>query len=106
MTTHPWLRHYDAGVPASLAPYPERILLDCVDDAVRARPDATALHFKGMNVSWGTLTRESDAFACALAAMSVTRGDRVAVLLPNCPQFFVVEWAVWKLGATLVPLNP
>jgi len=106
MTTHPWLRHYDAGVPASLAPYPERILLDYVDDAVRARPDATALHFKGTNVSWGTLARESDAFACALRAMGVGPGDRVAVLLPNCPQFFVVEFAAWKVGAILVPLNP
>ncbi|MFN5152763.1 MAG: AMP-binding protein, partial [Gemmatimonadota bacterium] len=93
-------------MPASLAPYPERILLDYVDDAVRARPDATALHFKGTNVSWGTLARESDAFACALHAMGVGPGDRVAVLLPNCPQFFVVEFAAWKVGAILVPLNP
>ncbi len=106
MTAQPWLKHYDPGVPVTLAPYPERTLLDFVRDAVAARPDAPALLFKGRAVSWGELDRQSDALAVAFAKMGVTRGDRVAVLLANCPQFFIVEFAAWKLGAILVPLNP
>ena len=64
MSDHPWLRHYDPGVPASLVPYPARTLLDYVDDAVAARPDATALHFKGRVVSWRELAVEIGRASC------------------------------------------
>ncbi len=39
-------------------------------------------------------------------SLGVKRGDRVAGMLPNCPQFFVAEFATWKLGAVFAPLNP
>ncbi len=106
MTDHPWYRHYDPGVPRTLAPYPDRTLLDYVDDAVRERPGAPALLFKGSTVSWRALADASDAFAVALHGLGVRQGDRVAAILPNCPQFFVAELAAWKLGAVMVPLNP
>lgn len=102
----PWLRHYDGGVPGTVAPYPERTLLDYVADLVRDRPTAPALLFKGAQVSYAQLDEESDAFAAALHDLGVRKGDRVATLLPNCPQFFVVELAAWKLGAIVAPLNP
>ena len=57
-------------------------------------------------MSWRELADASDAFAMALAEMGVKSGDRVACLLPNCPQFFIAELATWKLRATYVPLNP
>lgn len=101
-----WHQHYDRGVPATLGEYPRRTLLDYVADLVRDRPAADALLFKGARVSWAQLNDQSDAFAVALSTLGVRRGDRVATLLPNCPQFFVVELAVWKLGAILAPLNP
>ncbi|HEY6707714.1 MAG TPA: AMP-binding protein, partial [Actinomycetota bacterium] len=44
--------------------------------------------------------------AAALAGLGVAKGDRVAVLLPNCPQFLICELGAWKAGAILVPLNP
>ncbi|MGE3507608.1 MAG: AMP-binding protein [Vicinamibacterales bacterium] len=102
----PWLAHYDPGVRATLGPYPNRTVLDYVDDHVRQRPAAPALFFKGATISWAQLDRESDALAAALLELGVTRGDRVALLLPNCPQFFVVEFAAWKIGAIVAPLNP
>ncbi|MGE3958266.1 MAG: AMP-binding protein [Vicinamibacterales bacterium] len=101
----PWLANYDPSVPATLAPYPNRTLLDYVAEHARVRPQATALIFKGTKVTWQQLEQESDAFAAALAALGVVRGDRVGLLLPNCPQFFVVELAAWKLGAIVAPLN-
>jgi long-chain acyl-CoA synthetase len=102
----PWLAHYDPGVPATLAPYPHRTLLDYVADGVRDRPDHPAFLFKGREFSLAELERTSDAFAVALASMGVQRGDRVAAMLPNCPQYFIVEFAAWKLGAIFAPLNP
>jgi long-chain acyl-CoA synthetase len=106
MAAAPWLDHYDAGVPETLAPYPDRTLLDDVAEAVAQRPDAPAMLFKGRAISHGELERASDAFAAALAGLGVAKGDRVAVLLPNCPQFLICELGAWKAGAILVPLNP
>jgi len=102
----PWLAHYDQGVPATLAPYPNRTLVDYLADAARERPKQPALLFKGATISYGQLDRWSDDAACAFAALGVKRGDRVALLLPNCPQFFIAEFGAWKLGAIVAPLNP
>ena len=72
----------------------------------RQRPDHPALLFKGSSVSYRTLERLSDACAAAFAALGIGRGDRVALLLPNCPQFFIAELGAWKIGAIVAPLNP
>ena len=68
--------------------------------------DKAALLFKGATVSYGQLDAESTAFAAALASLGVRKGDRVALLLPNCPQFLVAEFGAWKAGAVVVALNP
>jgi long-chain acyl-CoA synthetase len=104
--TRPWLAHYDAGVPTTLAPYPERTLLDYLTETARAHGDRPALLFKGATITYARLERESDAFAAALAAQGVRRGDRVAICLPNCPQFLVAELGAWKIGAIACPFNP
>jgi long-chain acyl-CoA synthetase len=106
MVSRPWLAHYDTGVPTTLGEYPRRTLLDYVADGVRERPGHPALLFKGRAISLGELDALSSAFAQALSALGVGRGDRVATVLPNCPQFFIAELGAWKLGAILVPLNP
>src|SRR5262245_30076973 len=102
----PWLAHYDDGVPVTLAPYPDHTLIDYLADAARARPQQPAVLFKGATLTYGQLDRLSDACAAALAALGVKRGDRVALLLPNCPQFLIAEFGAWKLGAIVAPLNP
>jgi long-chain acyl-CoA synthetase len=101
-----WLKQYDQEVPHSLKPYPERTLLDVVRDVALQRPGHPALLFKGASLSYGELDRLSDAFAAALVAQGVARGDRVALLLPNCPQFVIGQLGAWKAGAVVVPLNP
>jgi long-chain acyl-CoA synthetase len=101
-----WLVHYDQGVPETLGPYPGRTLLDDLAEAVAQRPEAPALLFKGRTISHGELDRRSDAFAAALAGLGVAKGDRVALLLPNCPQFLICELGAWKAGAVVHPLNP
>ena len=102
----PWLAHYDPEVAPTVEPYPERTLLDYLTDLARNHGDRPALLFKGTSVSYGALESQSDACAAALAALGVTPGDRVGLLLPNCPQFFVAEFGIWKAGAIVVALNP
>ncbi len=101
-----WLTHYDEGVPHTLEPYPECTLLDIVQAAARERPDHPALLFKGSSLSYGELERLSDAFAAALVAQGVEKGDRVALLLVNSPQFLIGQLGAWKAGAIVAPMNP
>jgi long-chain acyl-CoA synthetase len=102
----PWLAHYDADVRPSLAPYPEKTLIDYLDRLASAHADKPAILFKGATMTYGQLGAESTAFAAALVELGVRKGDRVAVVLPNCPQFFVAEFGAWKAGAIVVAVNP
>ena len=102
----PWTRHYDPEVPPSLAPYPAKTLVDYVRETAEAMPDAPALFFKGITLSNRDLDRLSDRFAASLVAFGIHKGDRVALVLPNCPQFLIAEIGAWKAGATVLPLNP
>jgi long-chain acyl-CoA synthetase len=106
VSLHPWHAGYDKGVRTTLEPYPQRTLLDFLDDAVRERPDHPALIFKGTKLSWADLDRLSNACQASLAWLGVRKGDRVALLLPNSPQFLIAELGAWKTGAIVVPLNP
>ena len=106
MINRPWLAHYDTGVPTTIGEYPPRTLLDYIEDGLHENPDGAALLFMRRTVTLGKLDALSTAFANALLALGVTKGDRVAVLLPNSPQFFICELGAWKIGAILVPLNP
>ncbi|HEY7284381.1 MAG TPA: long-chain fatty acid--CoA ligase [Vicinamibacterales bacterium] len=102
----PWLGHYDPGVPATLAPYPERTLTDYLGDAAREQSDSPAIYFKGTTLTFADVERLSDAGAAAFASLGVRPGDRVALVLPNCPQFVIAQFALWKIGAIVAPLNP
>ena len=106
MTERRWLANYDEGVPPSLEPYPDKSLLDYLHEAASKWPDRPALLFKGATITYGELNADSDAFAVALASTGVRQGDRVAICLPNCPQFMVAEFGAWKIGAITCPFNP
>ncbi len=101
-----WLEHYDPDVPKTLAPYPDRTLLDYLDALARDHGNRRALLFKGATMTYGELRALSDAFAAALQDMGIRPLDRVALMLPNAPQFFVCEIGAWKAGAIVVPINP
>ncbi|HET9776068.1 MAG TPA: AMP-binding protein, partial [Gemmatimonadaceae bacterium] len=105
MTAPRWLDNYDDGVPTSLAPYPERNLNDYLREAAARWPGRPALLFKGASISYLKLEQQSDALAAAFEELGIKRGDRVALCLPNCPQFLVAEFAAWKIGAIACPFN-
>jgi long-chain acyl-CoA synthetase len=105
-SVRPWLAHYDADVAHSIAPYPDKTLIDYLADLSRAHGHRPAVLFKGASVSYTVLETQSDAFAAAVASLGVRPGDRVALLLPNCPQFMVAQFGIWKAGGIVVALNP
>ena len=105
MTDKIWLKHYESNMPHTLRPYPERTLLDVMSDTVRARPQHTALIFKGTRLSYARLEQLTNAFGAALVAQGVKKGDRVALLLPNSPQSIIAQLGVWKAGAIACPIN-
>jgi long-chain acyl-CoA synthetase len=106
MTEYPWLKNYDKGVPPTLSPYPQKTMIDFVDESAVAKPYRAMLYFKGAKVLYADFIRQSDALAAGLVAQGVQKGDRVAMLLPNCPQMVIGFQAIWKAGAIAVPVNP
>lgn len=106
MDAKPWLNFYDEDVPASLAPYPRHTLFDLVKETAHKQPDHLAIEFKGKCISYSNLDHFADAFAVALQANGIVPGDRVALLLPNCPQFIICQIGAWRIGAIVSPVNP
>ena len=104
--TAPWLANYDDGVLSTLEPYPDRSLTDFLREAAARWPDRPALLFKGSTLTYRQLDGQSNALGAALGEIGVKEGDRVAICLPNCPQFLVAEFAAWKVGAIASPFNP
>src|SRR5438093_9982531 len=101
----PWLRHYDYWVPAHLV-YPERPLHEILDATVIDVPDHPATSFFGATLTFQDLKDRSDRLATALARVGVSIGDRVGIILPNCPQYIIAAFAILRLGAVVVNINP
>ena len=100
-----WLKHYDSFVPPHLD-YPEDDLYGLFSQAARGVGDQTALIYFDDQVNYANLLQWTDNLAAALAARGVTKGDRIMLSLPNCPQFAVAYYALQKIGAVPVMLNP
>jgi len=100
-------RNWPAGVPrAPIYPHGEIALTDYLRGWARERPDHRAIVFYGTELSYAELDAQSDRFAALLHAHGVRPGDRVAVMLGNCPQFHIAFYGILKLGAVHVPVNP
>lgn len=109
MTTYdparPWITSYAEGVPSDLGPV-SGSLVDIVQASAREFPDAVALEFFGSETTYRQLSEQIDRVAAGLAALGVSAGDPVAIVLPNCPQHIVAFYAVLRLGAVVVEHNP
>src|SRR3990172_2221422 len=102
---YPWLKHYEEGVPQSIE-YPAIPLHRTLEDTAARFPGHTALAFLGGKITYRQLNAQVDRFASALQGLGVSKGDRVAVILPNCPQFVVDFYGTLKAGGVVVPTNP
>jgi fatty-acyl-CoA synthase len=72
----------------------------------KKQPEHPAVIFYGHVMSYADLDKQSDRFAALLVSKGVKKGDRVAVFMPNCPQFHIVFFGILKLGAVHVPVSP
>ena len=101
----PWLRFYADGVPADIT-VPDVPLTRLLDESAERFGHNRALVFFGRSMSYARLRSAVDRLAAALAEIGVRKGDRVAVILPNCPQEIIAFYAVLRIGAIVVPTNP
>lgn len=101
----PWHRFYDPGVPASLS-FEDLTLPQWLERAEARYGDRAALVFLNSRISYRELKDQADRLATALAGMGVGRETRVAIQLPNIPQFVIAYYAIQALGAVAVPTNP
>jgi len=100
-----WHRFYDPGVPPSLESQ-DLTLPQWLERAVRLHGDRPALCFVNGRLTYRELKDQVDRLATALAAMGVVRESKVAIQLPNLPQFVIAYYAIQALGAVAVPTNP
>ena len=104
----PWLKSYKLGpykLKKSLEPYPKVPVFKALDDAVENYPSQTAVLFEGMAIRYRQLKKMVVKLASGLASLGVEKGDRVCLFLPNCIEFILSDWAVMKIGATVVPTS-
>ena len=106
MADYPWLKNYDEGVAHSLQPYPDITLLEVIKENARQNPDHMMIWFKGNTISYRQFAEYVDTLAKALAGIGVKKGDRVALIMPNCPQIVIGQFAVWKAGGITTQVNP
>ena len=107
MTDHrPWFSAWPADVPRTLEPYPEVSAYAMLADSAARFPDRPATAFFGKRLTYGQLLAQVERFSGVLVSLGVKQGDRVGMLLPNCPQYIVTWYACQRIGAIAVGNNP
>lgn len=101
----PWYNNYVEGTPHEIT-IPEGPLWEGLDNAVKSHPDNIALYFEGVTVTYRELGELVDRAANGFAKLGVKKGDTVAIMLINCPQFVISYFGALKCGATVTPVNP
>lgn len=87
-------------------PLGEKSIVDYLKHWANVVPDKAAIEFYGSSLSFSDLDKLSDQLAQYLVTAKVTKGDRVAVFMPNCPQYHIAYYGILKMGAILVPVSP
>jgi long-chain acyl-CoA synthetase len=106
MTKHIWLDSYPAGVPAEIDTSLYGSLVDLMEACFRKYATATAYSFMGQDVSYAQTDSLSLGFAGYLQSLGLTKGDRVAIMMPNVPQYPVAVAGILRAGMVVVNVNP
>ncbi|WP_019008091.1 long-chain-fatty-acid--CoA ligase [Deinococcus aquatilis] len=101
----PWLAHYEAGVPHDFVPSNDTLPM-LLEHAAARFPGRPALTFVGASTSYRELWQDVQRFATALQKAGVSPGERVSIMLPNCPQFVVSFYGALLAGAVVVNTSP
>jgi len=103
--SRPWVKHYPEGVRPNLD-YPDKTLQEYLWDTTEKYPGLKATVFLGQEMTFKELGEKIKRFANGLAGLGIKKGDRVAVMLPNCPEFVISYYAILSLGGIVVQTNP
>jgi len=106
MTDRPWLSAYPAGVPADIDAAPYGSLVQLMEESFTKYATRPAYSFMGKEVSFGETDSLSRAFAAYLQGLGLAKGDRVAIMMPNVPQYPVAVAAILRAGFVVVNVNP
>ncbi|MDE2179366.1 MAG: long-chain fatty acid--CoA ligase [candidate division NC10 bacterium] len=101
----PWFAYYDQWVPTRLE-YPDIPLHRFLSTSAQKYPNRTAIIFYGRRLTYRTLDESVTRFAAALAARGLAKGDRVSLLLPNCPQMVIAYYGTLRAGGLAVSTSP
>ena len=86
--------------------YPDIPIYEILDQTAERVPNRIALIFRGLELTYKEFKELSERFATALAKLGVKKGDRVAIHLPNCPQFAIAYYGILRIGAIYTPMSP
>ncbi|MFD1710276.1 long-chain-fatty-acid--CoA ligase [Ottowia sp. GY511] len=106
MTERIWLKHYPEGVPADIdeTQYPSLVAL--IEESFKKYADRAAYSFMGKDFSYADTDAQSRALAAYLQSLGLARGDRVAIMMPNVPQYPATVAAILRAGYVVVNVNP
>jgi long-chain acyl-CoA synthetase len=104
-TEKPWVRVYEGHASPEMEVF-DGSLVDFFRSSVEEQRDKVALTFYGTTFDFARLEALTEKMAASLASRGVKKGDRVALMLPNCPQYVISFFATVRLGAIIAQLNP
>ncbi len=102
----PWLKHYPSDVPAEVELQSLPSLVALLNDSFARYAALPCCKFMGRNFSFGQIEQQSRQFAAYLQSLGLKPGDRVALMMPNVPQYVVAVAGVLRAGLVVVNVNP
>lgn len=106
MSDRPWLSAYPEGVPTDIDPSQYPSLVALMEEAFTKHANKVAYSFMGKELTFAQVDAQSKVFAAYLQSLGLQRGDRVALMMPNVPQYPVAVAAVLRAGYVVVNVNP
>ncbi|MFN7936251.1 MAG: long-chain fatty acid--CoA ligase [Bryobacteraceae bacterium] len=103
--SRPWLQHYDFWIPTEVR-QPRGPLYQILQIAASQYTTKPATHFHGAELTFWEIKQRADRLAAALHRRGIGPGDRVGIMLPNCPQYPIAFFAITRIGAIVVNINP
>src|SRR3979409_2381384 len=105
LDSRPWLKHYPAEIPQTIS-YREAPLYSLLEDSAARHPDLTAARFSAHTLTYAQLWAQAQRFGAALAERGIRKGDRVALMMPNCPQYLIAYFGTLRAGGVVAQVNP
>ena len=106
MTDRPWLASYPDGVPADIDPSQYKSLVALMEESFSRYADRVAYTFMGKDVTYAQVDQASRKLAAYLQGLGLAKGDRVAIMMPNTPQYPISVAAILRAGLVVVNVNP